>query len=240
MKLEHSFAVQAPLQEVWEALTDVERVAPCLPGAQVHAGEDGEYEGTFSVKLGPTKASYEGSLRMESLDEDTHVATMRAEGRDRRGQGGAKATIVSRMREEGDTTHVEVETDFSITGRLARFGRGGMIEDVSNKLLGEFSDCLEQRLSGGGGDAAVEQETPPPEPEPDPGSGNGSRAAAEEEPAAPPPPPPPSAVADPPRAEPEPFDAGSAVGSALQQRLKDAGPLLLVALVVGWLIGRRR
>jgi carbon monoxide dehydrogenase subunit G len=227
MKLEHSFAVQAPLQTVWEALTDVERVAPCLPGAQVHAGEDGEYEGTFSVKLGPTKASYQGSLRMESLDEDAHVATMRAEGRDRRGQGGAKATIVSSMRTEGDMTHVDVVTDFTITGRLARFGRGGMIEDVSNRLLSEFSDCLEQRLSSGDAVQDGAAEAVPP-------SGNGSLSAEEPTPTAPPPPPPPAAAP-----EPEPFDAGGAVGSLLQDRLKQAGPLVLLALVLGWLIGRR-
>ena len=236
MKLEHSFAVQAPLQTVWEALTDVERVAPCLPGAQVQAGEDGEYEGTFSVKLGPTKASYQGSLRMESLDEDAHVATMRAEGRDRRGQGGAKATIVSTMREDGDMTHVDVVTDFTITGRLARFGRGGMIEDVSNRLLTEFSDCLEQRLTSGGDDAGAAEAEADAEPgQAAPSSGNGSVAAEEEPPAASPPPPPPP----PPAEEPEPFDAGGAVGSMLQDRVKQAGPLLLLALVLGWLIGRR-
>ena len=147
MKLEHSFQVAAPLDTVWEALIDVERVAPCLPGAEItEAGEDGTYHGTFSVRLGPTTAAYRGELAMEEVDEDSHRAVMRANGQDKRGQGSAKATIVSTMREEGGATTVDVETDFTITGRLARFGRGGMIEDVSNRLLRDFSDCLQKTI----------------------------------------------------------------------------------------------
>jgi carbon monoxide dehydrogenase subunit G len=149
MKLEHSFQVAAPLDRVWEALIDVERVAPCLPGAEItEAGEDGTYRGTFSVRLGPTTAAYRGELAMEEVDADAHRAVMRASGQDKRGQGSAKATIVSSMREEGGATTVDVETDFTITGRLARFGRGGMIEDVSNRLLRDFSDCLQKTIEG--------------------------------------------------------------------------------------------
>ena len=121
---------------MWQALTDVERVSPCLPGAEINERqEDGSYKGTFTVKLGPTTASYRGTLRMEDLDEASHTATMRGDGTDKRGQGGVKATVVSRMREEGGVTKVDVGTDFTITGRLARFGRGGMVQDVSNRLL---------------------------------------------------------------------------------------------------------
>ncbi|MEA2278622.1 MAG: uncharacterized protein QOC78_3582 [Solirubrobacteraceae bacterium] len=147
MKLEQSFTVAAPIDHVWSALVDVERIAPCLPGAEITGqGPDGSYEGMFSVKLGPTTAAYRGSLRMESLDEAEHVATMSAKGTDKRGQGGANATIVSRLREEGDVTRVEVDTDFTITGRLARFGRSGMIEDISKRLLRDFAQCLESTL----------------------------------------------------------------------------------------------
>jgi carbon monoxide dehydrogenase subunit G len=149
MKLEHSFQVAAPLDRVWEALIDVERVAPCLPGAEItEAGEDGTYRGTFSVRLGPTTAAYRGELSMEEVDADAHRAVMRASGQDKRGQGSAKATIVSTMREEGGATTVDVETDFTITGRLARFGRGGMIQDVSNRLLRDFSECLQKTIEG--------------------------------------------------------------------------------------------
>jgi carbon monoxide dehydrogenase subunit G len=159
VKLEQSFEVDAPLERVWEALIDVERVAPCLPGAEVtEVGEDGVYRGTFTVKLGPTTAAYRGELKIDSLDEAAHEATMRASGTDKRGQGGAKATMVSTLSErDGGGTQVAVETDFTITGRLARFGRGGMIQDVSNRLLRDFADCLrsglEQPADAGGASA---------------------------------------------------------------------------------------
>jgi len=161
MKLEHSFQVEAPLDRVWEALIDVERVAPCLPGAEItEAGEDGTYRGTFSVRLGPTTAAYRGQLAMEEVDAGAHRAVMRASGQDKRGQGSAKATIVSTMREEAGATTVEVETDFTITGRLARFGRGGMIQDVSNRLLRDFSACLQQTIESA--EPAAEPAAEPP------------------------------------------------------------------------------
>lgn len=165
MKLEQSFSVQAPLQTVWEALTDVERVAPCLPGATLApGGGDGVYEGTFAVKLGPASAAYQGTLEMASVDEQARTTTMRASGRDKRGQGTAAATIVSRLVEEEGGTRVDVETDFTITGRLARFGRGGMIQDVSNRLLRDFSVCLQARLV----EQRPEPQAPPPPAQPPP------------------------------------------------------------------------
>jgi uncharacterized protein len=157
MKLEQSFTVTAPVEQVWAALVDVERVAPCLPGAEITGqSPDGGYEGTFSVKLGPATAAYRGSLKMESLDEAARVATMSAKGTDKRGQGGATASIVSTMRQEGDDTHVEVVTDFTITGRLARFGRGGMIEDISKRLMRDFAHCLQSTLAAEPAPAASE------------------------------------------------------------------------------------
>ncbi len=148
MKLDQSFEVAAPPDAVWAALIDVQRVAPCLPGAELTAGDDeGTYQGTFSVKLGPTSASYRGTLKLEEVDEAARRATMRANGTDKRGQGGAKALIVSTVREgDGGTTVVDVNTDYSITGRLAAFGRGGMIQDVANRLLREFASCLQETL----------------------------------------------------------------------------------------------
>jgi carbon monoxide dehydrogenase subunit G len=162
MKLEQSFDVDAPLQQVWDLLIDVQRVAPCLPGAQLtEVGDDGTYNGTFSVKIGPASAAYRGTLRMEEVDGDAHRVTMRATGTDKRGQGGAKALMVSRLseREDGAGTHVAVETDLAITGRLASFSRGGMMQDVSNRLLGEFAACLQASLKTGeaapGGEAGA-------------------------------------------------------------------------------------
>jgi carbon monoxide dehydrogenase subunit G len=147
VKLEQSFEVRAPVERVWETLIDIERVAPCLPGAEItEAGDDGTYRGTFSVRLGPTTAAYRGELNMEELDEPARRVVMRASGQDKRGQGSAKATIVSTMRAEGELTHVDVATDFTITGRLARFGRGGMIQDISNRLLKDFATCLQETI----------------------------------------------------------------------------------------------
>ena len=161
MKLEHSFRVAAPLERVWDALIDVERVAPCLPGAEItEAGDDGTYRGTFSVRLGPTTAAYRGELSMEEVDAGAHRAVMRASGQDKRGQGSANATIVSTVRAEGDGTTVDVETDFTITGKLARFGRGGMIQDVSNRLLRDFSDCLQRTIEGEGATPAAAASEP--------------------------------------------------------------------------------
>lgn len=165
MKLEQTFTVEAPPDVVWAALTDVARVAPCLPGAEITGeGEEGTYEGTFTVKLGPTTASYNGWLRMESLDEAARVATMSARGTDKRGQGGASATIVSTITAEGSGARVEVDTDFAITGRLARFGRGGMIQDVSNRLLADFAACLQARLAAEQVPAATPQPLPEAKP----------------------------------------------------------------------------
>ena len=205
MKLEQSFEVAAPLERVWAALINVERVAPCLPGAAVTGrNDDGSYNGTFKVKIGPTSAAYTGKLAMEDVDESAHTATMDAQGTDKRGQGGAKATIVSTVADAGNgSTRVEVVTDYHITGRLARFGRGGMIEDISNRLLGDFAKCLQTSLAGGGADeaagsaepaeSAAAQSTEPEEAsEPEP-----SGEAADPEPS--PPVEPPAPLESPPR-----------------------------------------
>jgi carbon monoxide dehydrogenase subunit G len=166
MKLEQSFEVTAPLERVWAKLIDVEQVAPCLPGAEItEAGEDGTYHGTFSVRLGPTTAAYRGKLAMDEVDEAGHRVVMQASGQDKRGQGSAKATIVSTMSEHEGVTKVEVETDFTITGRLARFGRGGMIQDVSNRLLRDFADCLRNSIEGPAPEPG-EQPAPPARPKP--------------------------------------------------------------------------
>jgi uncharacterized protein len=150
VKLNQSFDVAAPLDRVWSALVDVEHVAPCLPGARVTGrNDDGSYNGTLTIKIGPTTASYAGKLEMEQIDEGQHTATMQAAGTDKRGQGGAKATIVSRLVPgEADGTHVDVATDLHITGRLARFGRGGMMEDISERLMKQFAERLQASLTG--------------------------------------------------------------------------------------------
>jgi hypothetical protein len=173
MKLEQSFEVSAPVDRVWAALIDIERVAPCLPGAAVTGrNDDGSYNGTFSVKIGPTSAAYTGKLTMVNVDEAARTATMDAHGTDKRGQGGADATIVSTLQPlDSGGTRVEVSTDYRITGRLARFGRGGMIEDISEKLLRQFAACLQVTLTAeppkgsNGTTTAAAEADPPPAPE---------------------------------------------------------------------------
>ncbi len=166
MKLEQSFEVAAPIDQVWHALNDLERVAPCLPGAAItDHDEDGTYHGTFQVKLGPTTASYRGTIKIESADESTHTATLKARGTDKRGQGGANATIVNTLKAHDGGTTVEAITDFTITGRLARFGRGGMMEDISNRLMRDFATCLSSRLADAptapSGEEVAKGEAPP-------------------------------------------------------------------------------
>jgi uncharacterized protein len=231
MKLEQTFEVQAPIDEVWAALNDLERVAPCLPGAAItERDEDGTYHWTFQVKLGPTTAAYRGTIRIEDADEASRTATLKARGTDKRGQGGASATIVNRLAEHDGGTRVEAVTDFTITGRLARFGRGGMMQDISNRLLRDFATCLQSRLATGpeatptvpagaevtAGDAAPETVAAAAEPpagttatEPPPAG-----APAGEPPPAPLPPP---TGAPPP---PQPLKGGSLFLSVLWERIK--------------------
>lgn len=256
MKLEQSFEVAAPLERVWAALIDVERVAPCLPGAAVTGrNDDGSYNGTFKVKIGPTSAAYSGKLAMENVDESVHTATMQAQGTDKRGQGGAKATIVSSLSAAGDSaTQVQVVTDYHITGRLARFGRGGMIEDISNRLLGDFANCLQTSLAGEAGEAVTPEPSAPSEPsassEPSGPSEwseptNSSEPAGSSEPsmptgpaaAAPPPPPPPPPVS-PSVPESEPVQGLSLMASVLWSQAKRK-PAPLAALVLGFLLALR-
>jgi carbon monoxide dehydrogenase subunit G len=224
MKLEQSFTVAAPVEQVWDALVDVERIAPCLPGAEITGqGPDGSYEGNFTVKLGPTTASYRGSLKMDSLDETSRVATMHAKGTDKRGQGGANATIVSTLREEGGETTVDVVTDFTITGRLARFGRGGMIEDISKRMMRDFSQCLQATLTSEPAPAEAAAAVPvTPGEEADAAAASAGGAAAEASAATEAAPAPP-APTPPPRAAPapaKPIKGISLLLSVLWERIK--------------------
>ena len=224
MKLEQSFTVAAPVEQVWDMLVDVERVAPCLPGAEITGqGPDGSYEGNFTVKLGPTTASYRGSLRMDSLDEASRTATMHAKGTDKRGQGGANATIVSTMRQEGEETVVDVVTDFTITGRLARFGRGGMIEDISKRMMRDFSQCLQASMASEPAQAPAAAAPVTPGVEADAAAASAGGAAAEASAATEAAPTPPAPTPAPPRTAPapaKPIKGFSLLFSVLWDRIK--------------------
>src|SRR4051812_20246472 len=198
-----------PIDQAWAILLDVQRVAPCLPGAAVEEGADGEFKGTMTVKIGPITARYAGTVKIEEADEAAHRAVMRAQAKDARGQGTASASITSEMQEAADGTRVKVTTDMRITGPAAQFGRGVM-QDVSAKLMRQFAECLAHEMSAErepgaptGGSAA---EPAAEEPSGGPAAG-GERAPA---PAPPPEPAPPPRAAEPPRRAPEVLDLAEA------------------------------
>lgn len=186
MELHHSFTVHAPVDVAWEALNDLESVVGCFPGASLSSVEGDEFNGTCKVKLGPISLQYSGSGRFLERDDQEHRAVIDAKGKDRRGNGTAAASITTQLVAEGDdSTLVTVDTDLSVTGRPAQFGRG-MMQDVSDRMLAQFSSCLESKLAGDGAAAG--------------GSDAGSGEAAEE------------SAADSPEGEGGPRDTAGAPG----------------------------
>lgn len=147
MKLDNEFTVGVPIGQAWGVLTDLELIAPCMPGAQLTGVTDGVYTGKVKVKVGPVTAEYSGTARFAEKDDEAHRAVIEARGRDSRGNGNASATISAQLRPTGTSTLVTVTTDLTIAGRIAQFG-SGMIKEVSAKLLGQFVECLEGRLGG--------------------------------------------------------------------------------------------
>jgi carbon monoxide dehydrogenase subunit G len=155
MELTNEFVVPVAVDDAWKLLTDVERIAPCMPGAELQEIDGADYRGIVKVKVGPITAQYKGKATFVEKDDAAHKAVLRAEGRDTRGQGNANATITATLESEGDGTKVKVVTDLAITGRAAQFGRGVMA-DVSTKLLGQFVDCLEKNVLGAGAAAPAD------------------------------------------------------------------------------------
>lgn len=149
MELSNDFRVGVSVPEAWKLLTDVERIAPMLPGAQLQEVEGEEYRGIVKVKVGPITAQYKGQATFLERDEAVGRVVLRASGRDTRGQGNASALITATMIPDGDGTKVSVVTDLTITGKVAQFGRG-VLAEVSAKLLGQFVDALEADLASGG------------------------------------------------------------------------------------------
>ena len=184
MKLENEFTVPAPVDRAWEVLLDLERVAPCLPGAAIDGREGDAHTGTMTVKIGPITARYKGTVKIEESDEQAHRAVMRAQARDARGQGTAAATITSTMEAVDDGTRVAGGDRHARSPvPAAQFGRGVM-QDVSAKMMGRFADCLAGLMGEDGAPAARRRA----------GRGADRRRAAERSrppPPAPPPPPPP-------------------------------------------------
>jgi carbon monoxide dehydrogenase subunit G len=220
MKLENEFTVPAPVEQAWQVLLDVERVAPCLPGATLEGSEGDAYRGTMKVKIGPITSSYSGTVRIQEADEAAHRAVMRAQARDSRGQGTAAATITSTMQEVEGGTRVHVETDMRVTGPAAQFGRGVM-QDVSAKLMGRFADCLAEEIAGAAATTSAASDAVSDRPEPPPGPAGDSAEAAARAP-------------EPRRAE-EVLDLGAASREAVLKRVAPvaaamAGLILLLGI----------
>jgi carbon monoxide dehydrogenase subunit G len=255
MELTNEFRVPLPVADAWAVLTDVERIAPCMPGAQLQEIEGDEYRGVVKIKVGPITAQYKGKATFVERDETAHRAVLRAEGRDTRGQGNANATITATLVGDATGTTVTVVTDLTVTGRVAQFGRGVMA-DVSAKLLGQFVDCLESNVLQQGASAAREAD-PDPNPERDPApepaaaqrGSNGSqgatvatpRATAVKTEA------PPSSASEPAAAvrkidsaDAEPIDLLGTAGTPMVKRAAPLAVLLFVLLVLRRRRRRRR
>ncbi|MDP7598779.1 MAG: SRPBCC family protein [Acidimicrobiales bacterium] len=155
MELNNEFEVDAPIGQVWAVLTDVERIAPCLPGAQLQEVEGDEFRGIVKIKVGPITAQYKGAASFVERDDASYRAVLRAEGRDTRGAGNAAADITAQLEEVEGGTRVEVATDLKVTGKVAQFGRGVMA-DVSRKLMSQFADNLSGLIADDAPEAADE------------------------------------------------------------------------------------
>jgi carbon monoxide dehydrogenase subunit G len=179
MRIDSTFQVPVGLDAVWDALLDIERIAPCLPGASIDENRgDGEYGGSMRVKLGPVTSTFRGTLRVATADHEGRRAVIEASARDTRGQGAAAATITSTLEPEGDGTRVAVQTDMKLAGTAAQFGRG-VVTDVSQKLMAEFADRLADEIRNPSARAAAA--APGAQPAPAPGAPSSAARAPEDD-----------------------------------------------------------
>jgi carbon monoxide dehydrogenase subunit G len=223
VQLENEFTVPAPVSEVWKTLLDVERIAPCMPGATVDRVDGDEVAGRVRVKVGPITASYAGTARFVTKDEASHRMVLEASGRETRGSGTASATVEVTMSEQGAVTQVKVVTSLEITGKQAQFGRGVMA-DIAAKLTGQFAGCLADKIRG---PAATTSGPTGSEPTEAPAA---APASAQERTFAP------SAAAQ----ASESLDLMSTVAMPVLKRLAPAVAGLMLGLILGMLLGQRR
>ena len=218
MKLNNEFTVNVPVQEVWNVLLDLERITPCLPGASLtQETGDRAYDGAMKVKLGPVTQQYSGTVKIQEADESAHRAVLRADGKDARGQGTASATIISTLQDEGNgSTKVQVETDMQITGRAAQFGRG-VQQQVSERLLQRFADCLEEEIQNGGASRGSSLSGAQPSANGSPGEGQAQSGSAQQE-------------------EVEPLDLGEVSRGAIMERVKPLVPLVAGAVALVFIL----
>jgi uncharacterized protein len=251
MELQHSFRVPIGIDEAWTTFNDLERIAPCLPGAQLTSVEGDDFTGKAKVKVGPVTMQFAGAGKFVERDQAGYRAVIEATGKDSRGNGTASATVTARLEEDGDGTKVLVDTDLKVTGKVAQFGKG-MISEIGGKLLDQFAACLAETLGAPEPEqpvAASVQDVEPADLRPA-GAGEVAAPDASVPSATPPgtaaapsttgrtaPIPPRRPLAEQP--EPAALDLGSVLWPTLLRRY---GPLVAAGLVggfVGWLLGRR-
>lgn len=223
MEMRHEFTVPIPVAEAWATFNDLEKIAPCFPGAQITSVDGDDFTGLAKVKLGPIALQYTGTGHWDERDESAYRAVITASGKDKRGNGTAAATITAHLEGEGSGTKVVVETDLRVTGRPAQFGRG-VIQDVGSKLLDQFAACLATTLG----------------PDTPASSADVAAPATTSADAGVPSTPPPRPLAPPSMAGETQLDLGSVVLPTLARRF---GPTALACLVTGvvvWTVARRR
>src|SRR5215203_235534 len=231
--MENEFTVDAPVEQAWETLLDLERITPCLPGAALEEESGDEYKGTMTIRLGPVTQKYKGTVSFEETDEESRRAVLKADGKDARGQGTASATITSTLTEEDGGTKVHVETDMHLTGRAAQFGRG-VQQEVATKLINQFAECLEKEIMGENTREEPEQPEPTEEPEEavsTNGSGEEPKGEEEEKPKR-------RVIQQ--DHDVEPLDLGEASREAVLKRVIPLAAGLSALIVVIWLVRRRR
>ena len=149
IEIQRDFTVEQPVDEVWAFLVDPERVVECLPGAELKGRVDERtYEGEMGVKLGPIGVTFSGRIHFDTLDEASHEVEMSGSAKDEKGSGSVKMRMHSRLTpQDGGGTRVEVEQSVNLSGRLASFGRGGIVQNVADYMFGRFTDCVKKKLS---------------------------------------------------------------------------------------------
>ena len=232
MRFENEIEVAQPPKELFAFLTDVERVAPCLPGATIDGRDGDDYTGSMKVKVGPITGTYKGKMRFVEQDEDALRAVMSARAAEVNGQGDAEAKITTQIEEAGEeSSRIRMETDLQMRGRVAQFGRGAM-EKISQRMFDEFARNLEREMSGGGGEAAAPADGEEPAEEPRAEGGGESETSAPAKRSAPA-----GGGAEP---QAQALDAMSLfVTPALKKALPVLGPAL-IGLGYGYLLGRLR
>jgi uncharacterized protein len=153
VELNNEFRVAVPAAKTWEVLTDVERVAPCLPGASLLSVDGDEFAGAVKVKVGPITVSYKGEAAFLEKDAAAQRVVLKANGKETRGNGNAAAVVTAQLKDEGDATSVVITTDLTISGKAAQFGRG-VLADVAGNLIAQFAKALEADILGGAPAAA--------------------------------------------------------------------------------------